>query len=79
MFLDGKRKRVSAIRKKLINKVCPRCSQRIKWAWVIRYESPGFVRLVYLCHRCEGVIRTEEEKHKLTACAPPASFFTRLV
>jgi len=52
------------IRKKPLHQVCPHCSRLVKRAWVIRYESPGFVRLVFLCSHCEGVMKTEGEQRK---------------
>jgi hypothetical protein len=58
---------MSAIRKKYINQVCPHCSKKTKWAWVIRYESLDFVRLVYLCSHCEQVMKTESEKKRLSS------------
>ncbi len=53
---------MSALRKKPVNQVCPHCSRKIKWAWIIRYESFGLVRLVYLCSHCEQVLKTEDER-----------------
>jgi RNase P subunit RPR2 len=70
---------MSTIRKKTISQTCPHCHRKNTRAWVIRYESPGFVRLVYLCTHCEKVIRTEEEKPGLSAFLPSSSLITRLV
>jgi hypothetical protein len=70
---------MSAVQKKLINQVCPHCSKKIKWAWVIRYESLGFIRLVHLCSHCEQVIKTESEKAKVSSSFSPPSLFTQMV
>jgi hypothetical protein len=70
---------MSALRKKVVNEVCPHCSHKIKWAWIIRYESPRFVRLVHLCSHCEGVIKTEEEKNKPDSFAHPGTILMRII
>ncbi len=70
---------MSTIRKRAVAQVCPHCHKKNTRAWVIRYESPGFVRLVYLCTHCEKVIRTEEEKPAISRFVPPSPFITRLV
>jgi len=38
---------------------CARCRRRIRWAWLITYRSFRFVRLVYVCSECGGVIKVE--------------------
>ncbi len=70
---------MSALQKVAVNEVCPHCRQRIKWAWIIRYESQRFVRLVHLCSHCEGVIRTEEEKGKSNSSYNSGSVLMRLI
>ncbi|HTP12289.1 MAG TPA: hypothetical protein VMM37_01625 [Bacteroidota bacterium] len=70
---------MSALRKEVVNEVCPHCSHKIKWAWVIRYESPRFVRLVHLCSHCERVLKTEEEKTKRSGVANPGSILMPLI
>lgn len=70
---------MSTVRKKSVSQTCPHCLKKNTRAWVIRYESPGFVRLVYLCTHCEKVIRTEEEKPRISSLLPPSSLITRLV
>lgn len=70
---------MSAVRKKTVNQVCPHCMNKIKWTWVIRYESVGFVRLVYLCNHCEQVIKTESEKANASLASPPAPLIMSLV
>ncbi len=68
---------MSALRKKMINQVCPHCARKIKWAWIIRYESVRYVRLVYLCSQCERVIKTEEEKGKSAPDLSPGTLMMR--
>lgn len=47
----------SRVEKVKINLVCTRCSKRIRWAWVIKYHSYQFTQFVYICSRCENVIK----------------------
>ncbi len=68
---------MSALRKEVVNEVCPHCLRKIKWAWVIRYESPRFVRLVHLCSHCERVIKTEEEKGISSSFVSPGSMLMK--
>lgn len=70
---------MAAILKKSVNEICPHCLHKIKRAWVIRYESPGLNRLVYLCTRCEHVIKTESEQHRIAVYVPPTTALMRLV
>jgi endogenous inhibitor of DNA gyrase (YacG/DUF329 family) len=41
-------------------KPCQRCGK--KEVWMLRYQSPGFVRLVFVCSTCNTAsVRTERE------------------
>jgi hypothetical protein len=43
--------------KKKIAALCPECKKEIDWVWILKYESEGFKRDLYLCKECENVIK----------------------
>jgi DNA-directed RNA polymerase subunit RPC12/RpoP len=49
----------SRVVKSRLDAVCPHCSKRIKWAWLIQYHSFQYTQLVYVCSECEQVIRVQ--------------------
>jgi DNA-directed RNA polymerase subunit RPC12/RpoP len=49
----------SHVEKTKLDAICPHCSKRIKWAWVIQYHSYQYTQLVYVCSECEQVIRMQ--------------------
>jgi hypothetical protein len=60
---------VSFVGKAKIDLVCARCSKRIKWAWVVEYQSFHFVQFVYLCGECASVIKVTKERENCSASA----------
>jgi hypothetical protein len=49
----------SRVEKAKLDLICPHCSKRVKWAWLIQYQSFQYTQLVYVCSECEQVIRIE--------------------
>jgi len=49
----------SRVEKAKLDVVCPHCSKRIKWAWLIQYHSYQYTQLVYVCSECEQVMRIQ--------------------
>jgi hypothetical protein len=60
----------SRVEKTKIDVICPHCSKRIKWAWLIQYHSFQYAQLVTMCSECEQVIRIQNAPRSAKESSP---------
>jgi DNA-directed RNA polymerase subunit RPC12/RpoP len=41
---------------------CPKCLKEINNAWILKYESEGYTRYVYLCSNCGYTFKIKQNE-----------------
>jgi hypothetical protein len=41
---------------------CPKCLKEINDAWILKYESEGYTRYVYLCSNCGYIFKIKQNE-----------------
>jgi uncharacterized Zn finger protein len=42
---------------------CPKCSKEVDNAWVLKYESFGYTKYLYLCSNCGYVFKIQNSEN----------------